>query len=243
MAWTQDEADDFLKTFSAVEKRNNPTEADIKEQNRLKRQEELLAAAKAQEVEAGKSIWDRAGDVAGGVGNFVKDAVVSIKDDAVNTYTGIKDTIEGSVAASENLKDTEKYLADQKVLMNELDKATGGKTGDEDPAAWEKPEVKEIQRKLNKLALENGSGGYLTDEQKAAAGADQTKIDTKKKVSENRTKEFDEAQAVDAKKTAFAAGSTFLNVATIGAGTAVKAGGKQAIVQAVKAGGKNAVAK
>lgn len=235
MAWTQDEADDFLKTFGAVEKRNKPTEADLKEQRRLQRQEELLAAAKAEDEQNNKSLWDKAGDVAGGVGNFIKDAAISVKDDAVNSFTGIKDTIEGSVAANENLKDSEKYLTDQKAITDKLYAITGDKTDDE---TWNKPEVKELQRQLNKLALENGSGGYLSDEEKAAAGADQTKIDTKKKVTEDRTKEFDEAQNVDALKTAGATASTFLNVATLGAGTAVKAGGKQAITQAVKEGGK-----
>lgn len=240
MAWTQDEANDFLKTFRAVEQRNKPTRADLKEQRRLQRQEELLAAAKAEDVEANKSLWDRAGDVAGGVGNFVKDAAISVKDDAVNAFTGIKDTIEGSVAANENLKDSEKYLADQKVITDKLYAITGDKTDDK---TWNKPEVKELQRQLNKLALENGSGDYLTDEQKAAAGADQSKIDENEKVKEDRDREFDESQAVDAKKTAGAAASTFLNVATLGAGTAVKAGGKQAITQAVKAGGKKLAAK
>lgn len=242
MAWTQDEADDFIKTFRAVEQRNKPSEADLKEQRRLERQKELLEAAKAEDAKKAeeKNIFQKAGDVVGGVGNFVKDAAISVKDDAVNAYTGIKDTIEGSVAANENLKDSEKYLADQKVITDKLYAITGDKTDDE---TWNKPEVKELQRQLNKLALENGSGGYLTDEQKKAAGADQSKIDEKKKVSENRSREFDEAQAVDAKKTAGAAASTFLNVATIGAGTAVKAGGKQAITTALKEGGKKLAAK
>jgi hypothetical protein len=239
MAWTQDEADSFLKTFSAVEKRNKPSEADLKEQRRLQRQQELLDAAKAEDAAKAneKNLFQQAGDVVGAVGNFAKDAVISVKDDAVNAYTGIKDTIEGSVAASENLKDSEKYRAEQKAISDKLFAITGDKTDD---ATWNQPEVKALQNQLNKLALENGQGGGLTDEQKAAAGADQTKIDTKKKVSGDRQKQFDESQKVDALKTAGAAASTFLNVATLGSGTAVKAGGKQAITQAVKAGGKEA---
>lgn len=241
MAWTQDEADNFLKTFSAVEKRNKPTEADLKEERRLKRQQELLDAAKAEDTAKAndKNIFQNIGDAADTVGNFVKDAAVAVKDDAVNAFTGIKDTIEGSVAANDNLKDSEKYRAEQKVLSDKLYAITGDKTDD---ATWNDPKVKEIQNQLNKLALENGQGGGLTDEQKAAAGADQTKIDTKKKVSEDRQKQFDESQKVDALKTAGATASTFLNVATLGAGTAVKAGGKQAITEAAKVGGK-AVAK
>jgi hypothetical protein len=237
MAWTQDEADDFLKTFSAVEKRNKPTEADLKEQRRQQRQQELLDAAKAEDAAKAndKNIFQHIGDAAGAVGNFAKDAVISVKDDAVNAVTGIKDTIEGSVAANENLKDSEKYRAEQKAISDKLYAITGDATDD---ATWNKPEVKALQNQLNKLALENGQGGGLTDEQKKAAGADQTKVDEKKKVTEDRKREFDESQKVDALKTGAAAASTFLNVATLGAGTAVKAGGKQAITQAVKEGGK-----
>ncbi len=238
----EDDLDGFIKGFAKHQQDMQPTKAEQEEERRRKRQEELLAAAKAEDAKKAddKNIFEHIGDGVGAVGNFVKDAAISVKDDAVNSFTGIKDTIEGSVAANENLKDTEQYLKDQKVLMSELDKATGGKTGDEDPAVWETPEVKAIQRKLNKLALENGSGAGLTEEQKIAAGADQSKIDKNKEVKANRDKEFDEAQNVDALKTAGATASTFLNVATLGAGTAVKAGGKQAITQAVKEGGKQA---
>lgn len=194
----------------------------------------LIEAQKQQEEqkkEDSKPWYQKAAEA---TGNFVKDAAVDVYEKVRDSVVGIKDTIEGSVAANANLKDTEKYLADQKVLMDELDKATGGKTSDEDPAAWEKPEVKEIQRKLNKLALENGSGGYLTEEQKKAAGADQSVIDEGNKKRADRKKEFDEAQAVDPLKTAAATAETFLNVATLGTGTAVKGGLKQGGKQVAK---------
>lgn len=211
----------------SLRKRMEEEEEKAAEEQLIKQQQE-----QAKKTEEDKKPWYE--KAAGAVGNFVKDAAVDVYKTGESSVKGIKDTIEGSVAANENLKDTEKYLAAQKPLMEELDRLTGGKTGDEDPAAWEKPEVKEVQRKLNKLALENGSGGYLTDEQKKAAGADENVIQERSKVQANRKKEFDEAQAVDPLKTAADTAETFLNVATLGTGTALKAGGKAAVKQGAK---------
>lgn len=233
---TSSSSGSYKSSFSgmfAKRKKRDDEEEQARLEQQMKQQEEAKKAEEKKNAE--KSVLDRAGDIAKGTGNFIKDAAIGVKDSAVNAYKGTKDTIEGSVAASNNLKDTNKYLADQKPLMAELDRLTGGKTGDEDPAAWEKPEVKEVQRKLNKLALENGSGGYLTDEQKKAANADQKIIEKNKTVRADRDKEFDEAQKVDAKKTAFAAADTFLNVATLGLGTGLKVGAKQLAVQGGKA--------
>lgn len=190
----------------------------------------------AKQVQANKSGGTKAlqagGNVLKGVGNFVKDAAVGIKDSAVDTYTGIKDTVEGSVAANDNLKDTNKYIKDQKVITTKINDIVGDAVGG---PKWEDPRVKELQRQMNKLALENGAGDYLTPEQKKAAGADQKKVDAWDKTHADRTKQFDEAQKVDAKKTAFASADTFLNVATLGLGTPLKAGGKALLEQGGKA--------
>ena len=180
------------------------------------------AADEQKKKEDSKNIFQKAGDFVGGV-------VTGIKDDAVNAYTGIKDVIEGSTSANAQLRDTEEYRKKQKVLMDKLYSITGDKT---DEKTWSDPKVKDLQNQLNKLALENGQGGGLTDEQKKAAGADQKKIDEWNKTNQERQKQMDESQKVDAKKTAFAAGSTFLN-ATIVYGAA-EAGAKAVGTQVVK---------
>lgn len=94
MAWTQDESDDFLKLFSSVEKRNQPSEADIKEAARKQRQKELLESVQAEEEKNSKSIWDRAGDIAGGVANAGKDIVVGGADFAQETFKSGKNLLD-----------------------------------------------------------------------------------------------------------------------------------------------------
>jgi hypothetical protein len=241
MAWTQDDADDFLKLFAQVEQRNKPTEADLKEQRRLERQKELLEAAKAEEEQKDdRNIFEKAGGaIAGGakaVGGFVKDAAVSVKDDAVNAVTGIKDTIEGSVA-TDNQSELQEGLNNISNKYNKeiidiygkyQDKGITTKDGGADESRMDKADLDRIAQ-LRK-----------TKDEEIAKYKGETDFDAQ---SELHKKEFDEAQAVDAKKTAGAAASTFLNVATLGAGTAVKAGGKQAITTALKEGGKKLAAK
>lgn len=236
MAWTQDEANDFLKSFSAVEKRNRPTEADLKEERKRKRQEELLAAAKAEEAEQGKSLWDKAGDVAKGAGNFVKEAAISVKDDAVNAYTGIKDTVEGTLATN----DQSKLEEGANEIQNKYNKEINSIYGSYIDKGFVAPDGGADVSKMSKEDRDKIAAMQAAKERELADYKEKTNFD---ETSEKNTKEFDEAQAVDAKKTAGAAASTFLNVATLGSGTAVKAGGKQAITQAVKTGGKKAVAK
>lgn len=223
----------YKSSFSGMfskRKKKDEEEAQLKLESDMKQKEETKKAEEKKNSE--KSLLDRAGDVTKGAGNFIKDAAIGIKDSAVDSYTGIKDTIEGSVAASNNLNDTNKYRDEQKKITDQIYAITGDDVGG---PKWDDPRVVELKNKMNKLALENGSGGYLTDEQKKAAGADQKVIETNKKVSADRTKEFDEAQKVDAKHTAFAAADTFLNVATLGIGTGAKALGKQVLVQGGKA--------
>ena len=100
-------------------------------------------------------VGDAIGGTAKNVGNFVKDAAVDVKDTAVGAVTGVRDVIEGSIAANKRLAETEEYLKKQKVITDKLYAITGDKTDDE---TWNKPEVKKLQNDMNKLALENGYG-------------------------------------------------------------------------------------
>lgn len=236
MALYEDDLNDFVKGYAKHRESLQPTKAEQEEERRRKRQEELLAAAKAEEEEQGKSLWDKAGDVAGGVGNFVKDAAISVKDDAVNAFTGIKDTIEGSVAAQNSLELNEglhkisnehnKQIID--IYGKYIDEGKVTADGGADEAQMSKEDLDKIA--ALRSAKDKAEAHYK----------ETTKFDEQEA---GHKKDFDEAQAVDAKKTAGAAASTFLNVATIGAGTAVKAGGKQAITVALKEGGKRLAAK
>jgi hypothetical protein len=229
----EDDLNSFVKGFAKHQQDMQPTKAELEDERRRKRQEELLAAAKAEDAKKGKGFFEQAGDVIGGVGNFVKDAAISVKDDAVNAVTGIKDTVEGTLATNDQAKLQEGANNIQKKYNDEInniygsyiDKGMVAGDGGADVSKMSKEDLKKIE------ALKTAKEKELTDYKKT------TNFDEK---SQENKKQFDEAQAVDAKKTAGAAASTFLNVATLGSGTAIKAGGKQAITQAVKAGGKQA---
>jgi hypothetical protein len=153
--------------------------------------------------------------------------------DAVNAFTGIKDTIEGSVAANEDFKLQE----GANNISNKYNKEIINIYGKYQDAGKVTPDGGADEAQMSKEDLDKIAALRAAKDKEEAHYKETTNFDEQKK---NHQKEFDEAQAVDAKKTAFAAASTFLNVATLGSGTAVKAGGKQAITQAVKAGGKQA---
>ena len=235
MAIYQDWFDDFLKNSVQHDKDMQPTKQELKDERKRKRQEELLAAAKAEEEQKAndKNIFQKAGDVAKGVGNFAKDAAVAVKDDAVNAYTGIKDTIEGTVAVNNQSKLQEganniqnKYNKEiNNIYGSYINKGAVAEDGGADVSKMSKEDLDKI------AALKSAKEKELADYKGKTDFDKQTKL---------HQKEADEAQAVDAKKTAGAAASTFLNVATLGSGTAVKAGGKQAIAEAVRVGGKEA---
>jgi hypothetical protein len=94
MAWTQDDADSFLKLFAQVEKRNQPSEADLKEQRRLERQKQLLEQAKQEEQDKGKSSWDKAKDFGGGVVDAGKNIVVGGADFVQETGKSVKNLVD-----------------------------------------------------------------------------------------------------------------------------------------------------
>lgn len=227
----EDDLNDFVKGFAKHQQDLQPTKAEQEEERKRKRQEELLAAAKAEDAKKSKGFFEQAGDVIGGVGNFVKDAAISVKDDAVNAYTGINDTVEGTLATNDQSKLQEGANNIQKKYNDEINNIYGSYIDKGMVAA----DGGADESKMSKEDRDKIAAMKAAKEKELADYKEKTNFDEKSK--ENQ-KQFDESQNVDAAKTAFAAGSTFLNAATLGAGTAVKAGGKQAITQAVKEGGK-----
>ena len=215
---------------AARKKREEEEEANrnFAEEARKKQEEERKKAAKKKDD--GKNILQKAGDVAGAVGNFVKDAAVDVKDTAVGAYTGVKDTIEGSVAANEQSKLQEGANEIQNKRNKEINDIYGKYIDSgvvaEDGGADESRMAKEDLDKINKLRSQRD--GELQSYKKETNFDEETK---------NNRKEVDESQSVDAVKTGAQAAETFLNVATLGVGTA----GKQAIKQGVKQGVKAAL--
>lgn len=179
-----------------------------------------------------KSALDHTKDFFGGVGGFLKDVAVSVKDDAKNAYTGIKDTVEGTVATNEQSKLSEGANKIQTKFNKQINdiygkyQDAGAVTADggADTTKMSKADLDKIARLQKEKDKQLST--YKTD----------TNFDV---VSEKHQKEFDESQKVDAKKTAFAAASTFLNAT--GVYGLAEAGAKTVGVQASKALSKNVV--
>lgn len=219
----------YKSSFSgmfAKRKKKDDEEAQIRLEAEMKQKEETKKAEEKKNAE--KSVLERGGDIAKGTGNFIKDAAIGIKNSAKDSYTGIKDTIEGSVATNEQSKLQEGANEIQNKRNREVidiygkyqDKGIVTADGGADESRMSKEDLDRIAKlKAQKTTeLETYKKENNFDEQ------------TKK-----HQKEFDEAQKVDAAHTAFAAADTFLNVATLGLGTPLKAGLKQVAVQGGKA--------
>lgn len=181
-----------------------------------------------------KNIFQKAGDF----------GVATVKSVADSWNHGVGDVgrvIQGSFAANDNLKATEDYRKKQKAISDKIYAITGDKT---DQATWDNPEVKKLQNEMNKLSLENGQGGGLTDAQKQASGYDVNKANEAKAKTDSNNQKVATSQKVDAKTAALNTASNFLDVATLGIGGAAKTGGKAAVTAgleaAAKAGSKTA---
>ncbi len=161
-----------------------------------------------------KTVTDTVGGVAGFFGNMVQDVV----ETGATAFEGIKDTIEGSIAANDNLKRSEKMLEISKANAKRLEEAMGADYDNPESSKWDDPAIKKI--------IEDGNAAM------AAIKAENAPAE------EKNQKEMDEAQAVDPLKTAAASGETFLNAASLGIGGLVKNAGKQGIKQGAKMVGK-----
>lgn len=173
----------------------------------LKKATEEQEEDRKKKAESAKGFFDRVGDVAGGVGNFVKDAALDVKDTAVGAWQGLGDVARGEFARRDLERNTE--------IVNERNKEWSRRfntgTDAELDAKWKDPQfVKEAQE-------------FAAETKRIRDG-----------VSENTKQDLADAQKVDAKKVAFQSAETFLNVATLGVGTGAKAGGKAAVKQGIK---------
>lgn len=165
------------------------------------------------------------GHAGAAVGRFVKDIGVSAKNDAVQTWQGLGDTARAELGSNEMEAKTE--IANKRS-KEWSDKFNNSKWSDEEAAKkWADPEHKK---------------------------ASQAFLDETKKMTETSQQSKDDmaiGQKVDAKKTAFAAGSTFLNATLVyGAaeagvkavgGQAIKGLAKGSVEQMVKTGGTEAL--
>jgi hypothetical protein len=210
---------------SYTDKLRKRLQADAEARAAVQYNAENLKKKQEEEANANKSVKERASDVLHGIGNFGHDVVFSVKDDAVNAWQGIGDTARG-------------YRAEQDVKQNT-----------------------EVMQKRNKEWSERFNNPKWTDEEAAAKWKDPKFVEEAKKFSaetkamtqidKNTQQDLNSAQKVDAKKTAFAAASTFLNATGLyglaegtvkAVGTQViKGAAKDAVEQVVKTGGTEAL--
>lgn len=223
----------FQGMFAKRKKRDEEAEEAKYNAEALKQQQEADAAKEADRLKAEanskKNLWERAGDVKRGVGGFVKDAAVDIKDTTVGTWQGIGDIGRGERASdsierigNEQLEMTRRHTKEMNEILGDAEDAT--KLDPEGRKRWD-----EYVARSNKEREE-----FKTRTAGATAEANE---------------DLDIAQNVDAKKLAFQAGETALNIGTLGitsipkqiAKQAAKVGIKAALKQTVKTGGVKAL--
>ncbi len=141
--------------------------------------------------------------------NFVKDAAVDLKDTTVGVWQGVGDMGRGYRAEQDMKQNTEVLNNRNKEWSQKFNNPNW--TEEEANAKWADPE----HVKASKAFIE---------ETKAMTQIDKQTQD-----------DLDTAQKVDAKKLAFQAGETVINVGTLGLGTPLKAGAKAVLKQGGKA--------
>lgn len=184
----------------------------------IKKQEE-------QKVQDSKSVGQKAGDVAHGIGNFLHDAYFSVKNDAVGAYQGIGDVARGQLGSNEMAAKNKVAETRQKQWSEQFNNPKW--TEEEANAKWKDPKFVEQAK------------AFTAETKKLTA------------VSQRSTEDVNTSQKVDAKKLAFQSASTFINatglaglaeagVKTIGTQVA-KSMAKDAIEQTIKTGGTDAL--
>lgn len=169
--------------------------------------------------------------VLGGVGNFVKTAATDVKDSAVGAYQGIHDVVAGDVQSHNALDLSNKRHATEKPFNDKMN-ALLGNAPDITSLSPDKQKQWQQLRQQRQQALDQFDK--------------QNNFDT---VQKNARDAGVKANKVNALKTGAQAADTFLNAATLGAGTLVKApleagvkqAGKQIFENIVKHGGVDAV--
>lgn len=219
---------DNISTGSGKSKYTSPfSEMAIIVSKKKKQSEDAILAAMKQQQEADKNTSkENGGNILTKAGRFIKDIGVGIKNDAVNAYTGIRDVVEGKSAADSNAKISQELLKRSKEGVKRLQDAMGSEYNNPNSPKWQSPEIKKIIEENNR-------------------SINDFKASQTSNIDKNN-KQFKEGQDVSAKKTAFAAASTFLNATMVyGAAEAgVKAVGgqiaknitKDAVGQMIKSG-------
>ena len=193
----------------------------LEEEEKLRAQAEMEAAevAAAQQKEEDDKPWNEKagkwlGEAAQNVGNFVKDAAVDVYKTGENAFKGISDVVEGQVAVNEESDRVAKEGEIVSKNSKRLQDAMGADYDNPDSAKWDSPEIKKIIDESNKELEEFRNAN--------------------KDKREGARQQMEESQNVDATKVAADSAETFLNVATLGTGTTLKAGAKAGIKQGVK---------
>lgn len=223
----------FTGMFSRRKKRDEERELAAQEAaynvETIKQEQAKKADEEKAKKNASKNILERAGDVKRGVGGFIKDAAVDIKDTTVGTWQGLGDVGRG-VRAGESMKRISK---EQNEMNQRHTKEMNEILGDAEDATKLDPERK-----------------AKWDEYVARSNKERADFKAK---TEGAFKEADEdidtMQKVDAKKLAFQSAETALNIGTLGITSipkqivkqAAKVGIKAALKQTVKTGGTQAL--
>lgn len=208
----------------------------------LKQEQAKAEDQKKKEEHSKESVFTRAKNVGKGVGNFVKDAAVDLKDTTVGTWQGLGDVARGELAS------------------NSLDEITKQRN---EMSKRHNKEMNDILGNAEDATKLDAAGKKKWDEFVARSQKETADFEAKVKAGEAQSNEdIATSQKVDAKKTAFAAASTFLNATLVyGAAEAgakavgtqvikglakdsieqmVKTGGTEALEQIIKSGSKDA---
>lgn len=166
----------------------------------------------AKQKEDSKNIFQKAGD-------FAVDTAKGVADSWNHGVGDVARVIKGSAATDEQAKLSQGLNDIQNKANKQINDIYGkyidaGSVTADGGADESKMSADDI-KKINDLKAQRDK--QVADYKK------QTNFDQK---SKDNSKAFDEAQAVDAKKTALDTASNFLDVATLGVGGAVKTGGK-----------------
>lgn len=201
-----------------------------REDERLRRQALIEQQRKQREQNSGgffggigrtlENVGDAIGTRADAVGNFFGGMVESIYDSAETAGRGIGDVIGGQIALNEKSKLVEREREITEENRKRLERVMGKDIDNPQSARWEDPEVRRV--------IEEGNQRLEQNRQSTAA----------------RRAELDErqqrAQDVDPVATAAGAADTFLNVASLGVGGALKNTARAGINQVGRAFGREA---
>ena len=199
----------------------------------LKQEQAKAEDQKKKEEHSKESVFTRLKNVdkkvKEGAWNFVKSAAVDLKDTTVGTWQGLGDMARGELA-SDNLEEVSKARLEMSQRHNK--------------------EMNEILGNAEDATKLDAAGKKKWDDFVARSNKEREEFNAANAEKEKAANEdIDTAQKVDAKKLAFQAGETVINVGTLGitsvpkqlAKQGLKVAAKQAFKSAIKTGGKELV--